>query len=75
LSGKITDFERTSAEAFADIPTERQVLDLICRTVAEVERARLEWLASFLPRPAPPVADPGRAVGRRAEKPVRSCFT
>jgi O-6-methylguanine DNA methyltransferase len=34
----------------------------ICRTVAEVERARLKWRASFLPRPASPVADPA-AVG------------
>jgi hypothetical protein len=50
LSEKITDFEleRVRAEAFASIPTERQVLDLICRTVADVKRACLEWLASFV---------------------------
>jgi tRNA-splicing ligase RtcB len=53
---KITDFERAWREAFASIPSERQVLDLICRTVADVERARLEWLASFVPKTAANVA-------------------
>jgi hypothetical protein len=54
LSTEISEFERARAKAFASIPTEREVRDLICRTVAEVERARAEWLASFLPRPASP---------------------
>ena len=37
-------------EFFASLPTEREFIDLICRTVAEVERGRLEWLASFVAR-------------------------
>jgi hypothetical protein len=33
-------------EFFASLPTEREFIDLICRTVAEVERGRLEWLSA-----------------------------
>ena len=31
----------------ASLPTEREVIGLICRTVAEVERARVEFFASL----------------------------
>jgi hypothetical protein len=45
---EIGDFERAWTEAFTSMPTKRE--GLICRTAAEVEPARLEWLASFVPR-------------------------
>jgi hypothetical protein len=50
LSTDISNFERARAEAFANMPTERQVLDLICRTVAEVEHARAEFFTDFVAR-------------------------
>jgi hypothetical protein len=47
LSREVSDFERARAEAFATFPTEAERLVLICETVAEVERGRVEWFKAF----------------------------
>jgi len=41
-------YQRACADCFATFPTEAEVRALICETVAQLERARKEWLASFV---------------------------
>jgi hypothetical protein len=65
LSRKITDFERARAEAFASLPTEREVIDLAGSAPASVARA-MAWLRQRRSRRAGEVAvTPDRRQGAR----------
>jgi len=44
----VAQYQRASAELFATLPTEAERTALVYASVAEFERARAEWLESFV---------------------------